>query len=229
MQSEPETFGAIFDMDGTLLDSYHAHQRSWQQAMTELNIEYTTEEFRRHFGQRNEEIIRDIFQALGRPEPTDDVIQSIADRKEELFRSVVVSEYSEMPGTTALLESLRAEGWKLAVGSSAPRENVELALDLLQLNELIDTTVCGCDVVRGKPAPDVFLKAAESLGLQTSCCIVIEDAPAGIEAAHRAGMPAVAIECPHHQADLSDADLQVTQFGECPESKLRTLIKEYDS
>ena len=111
MQSEPETFGAIFDMDGTLLDSYHAHQRSWQQAMTELNIEYTTEEFRRHFGQRNEEIIRDIFQALGRPEPTDDVIQSIADRKEELFRSVVVSEYSEMPGTTALLELLRAEGW----------------------------------------------------------------------------------------------------------------------
>lgn len=229
MQGEPKTLGAIFDMDGTLLDSYHAHQHSWQQAMSELDIEYTTDDFRRHFGQRNEEIIRDIFLSLGRSEPANETIHSIADRKEALFRSVVVNQYAEMPGTTALLKSLRAGGWKLAVGSSAPRENVELALELLQLTELIDATVCGCDVKRGKPAPDVFLKAADSLGLQTESCVVIEDAPAGIEAAHRAGMPAVAIECPHHAADLSAADLQVTQFGECPESKLRTLIKEYDS
>ncbi|MAJ46107.1 MAG: hypothetical protein CBC35_02255 [Planctomycetes bacterium TMED75] len=229
MPGKPETFGAIFDMDGTLLDSYHAHQRSWQQAMTELDIEYTSDDFRRHFGQRNEEIIRDIFQTLGRAEPNDTLIDSIADRKEALFRSVVVNDYSEMPGTTTLIKSLRAGGWKLAVGSSAPRENVELALDLLHLNDLIDETVCGCDVEQGKPAPDVFLKAAESLGLETESCIVIEDAPAGIEAAHRAGMPAVAIECPHHKADLSAAELQVTQFGECPESKLRTLIKEHDS
>ena len=109
------------------------------------------------------------------------------------------------------------------------RKFVELALDLLGLKELFSTTVCGCDVERGKPEPDVFLKAAERLGLEPANCLVAEDAPAGIEAAHRAGMPAVAIQCPYQSADLSAADRQVESFDECTEPELRTLIKEHES
>ena len=229
MHAESKVLGAIFDMDGTLLDSYHAHRSAWQRAMKELGIDYSQDEFHRHFGRRNEEIIKDVFQSRGRSEPGLDEIQTIADRKEDLFRSVVIDDFSEMPGTTTLLSSLRELGWKLAVGSSAPRANVELALELLGLKELITVTVCGCDVERGKPEPDVFLESARRLGLEPSDCVVIEDAPADIEAAHRAGMPAVAIECPHHATDLSAADLQVRDFGECPEPELRTLIKEHDS
>lgn len=229
MSGSDQVLGAIFDMDGTLLDSYHAHQKAWQETMSELDIDYTNDQFRRHFGQRNEEIIQDIFKCLGRPEPEPGTVQAIADRKEALFRSVVIHDFSEMPGTTPLLSSLHRQGWKLAVGSSAPRANVELALDLLGLNDLISATVCGCDVERGKPEPDVFLKAADRLGLEPQHCLVVEDAPAGIEAAHRAGMPAVAIQCPHHEADLSSAERQVRNFDECPESELRTLIKEHHS
>lgn len=229
MSDREQAYGAIFDMDGTLLDSYHAHRKAWQDTMTELGIDYSNDEFRRHFGQRNEEIIEDIFQCLGRPVPDRSTMQEIADRKESLFRSVVVDDCSEMPGTTGLLTALHQQGWKLAVGSSAPRANVELALELLGLKELISTTVCGCDVERGKPEPDVFLKAATRLGLEPRQCLVVEDAPAGIEAAHRAGMPAVAIQCPYQAADLSAADRQVESFDECPEPELRTLIKEHES
>ena len=229
MNERNQLLGAIFDMDGTLLDSYHAHQKAWQDTMSELDIDYTTDEFRRHFGQRNEEIIQDIFRCLGRSTPDQETVQAIADRKETLFRSVIVHEYAEMPGTTSLLSSLHQGGWKLAVGSSAPRANVELALNLLGLTDLITVTVCGCDVQRGKPEPDVFLKAADRMGLEPSNCLVVEDAPAGIEAAHRAGMPAVAIQCPHHAADLSSAERQVRNFDECPEPELRTLIKEHNS
>ena len=79
--------GAIFDMDGTLLDSYHAHGSAWRQALGEQSITYGEEDFHRHFGRRNEEIIRDVYQRLGGPEPSLDHIQAIADRKEELFRA----------------------------------------------------------------------------------------------------------------------------------------------
>ena len=229
MSGTHEAYGAIFDMDGTILDSYHAHQRAWQETMSEQGIDYSTDEFRRHFGQRNEEIIQDIFTSRGRGEPDSRTVKAIADRKEERFRSVVVDDCREMPGTTALLTSLQAAGWKIAVGSSAPRANVELALKLLDLSDLISITVCGCDVEHGKPEPDVFLKAAQRLGLNANDCVVLEDAPAGIEAAHRAGMPVVAIHCPHQEADLSGADRQIRTFDECPEPELRTLIKEHDS
>ncbi|MEE2681028.1 MAG: HAD family phosphatase [Planctomycetota bacterium] len=229
MNDRDQACGAIFDMDGTLLDSYHAHQRAWQDTMREFGIDYTSSEFRRHFGRRNEEIIEDIFECLGRPKPDPHVMQEIADRKEVQFRSVVVDDCSEMPGTTGLLTALHREGWKLAVGSSAPRANVELALELLGVKQLVDATVCGCDVERGKPEPDVFLEAARRLGLEPRHCLVVEDAPAGIEAAHRAGMPAVGIRCPHQTADLSAAEQVVDSFDECPESELRKLIKEHES
>ena len=221
--------GAIFDMDGTLLDSYHAHGSAWRQALGEQSITYGDEDFHRHFGRRNEEIIRDVYQRLGGPEPSPDHIQAIADRKEQLFRATLSGDCTEMPGARRLLERLRGAGWRLAVGSSAPRENLELALELLDMAHFMDATVCGGDVRRGKPEPDVFLEAARRIGIDGRCCLVFEDAPAGVESGHRAGMPVVGIRCPHHESELEAADLVVDDFDECPEPVLRALIKEHAS
>ena len=227
MQSGRDSLGAVFDMDGTLLDSYHAHGASWRRTMSEESIDYSDEDFHRHFGRRNEEIIRDVFERLGRSEPSPERIQAIADRKEELFRSALVHDCVEMPGARGLLERLERSGWMIAVGSSAPRENLELALELLDMNRFMKATVCGGDVSRGKPEPDVFVEAARRIGVASRGCLVFEDAPAGIEAGHRAGMAVVGIRCPHHDSQLSAADLVVDNFDECRERELRTLIKEH--
>ena len=96
-----------------------------------------------------------------------------------------------------MLDSLHAAGFGLAVGSSGPPENVELILDRLGKRERFGAVVHGMDVTRGKPDPQVFLLAAERLGVRPDCCIVVEDAPAGLEAARRAGMKSIGVLTTH--------------------------------
>ena len=98
------------------------------------------------------------------------------------------------------------------MGSSAPRENVDLCLRALELESAFAATVSGADVARGKPAPDIFLKAAAAIGLPPEACLVFEDAPAGIAAAHAAGMRAVGLWTSHARAEIAAADRLAPDF-----------------
>ena len=118
---------------------------------------------------------------------------SLADRKEELYRELVRAKPPIMQGAVELLRGLHQAGVRLAVGSSAPRENIDLALRAMGALEWIPVVVSGGDVTRGKPDPQVFERCAAGLGLDPSRCVVIEDAPVGIEAAKACGMRTVAV------------------------------------
>jgi beta-phosphoglucomutase len=220
--------GAIFDVDGTLVDSHDAHFEAWRDTLAGHDINYGIEAFAKDFGRRNPEIINGLWAELGRDRPDAALMEEIADRKERHFRELLSASFPEMTGAAALLERLHQAGWRVAIGSSAPGENVQLSLDLLDSRRSIDAVVCGNDVERGKPEPDVFLRAAELLDLDPSRCVVIEDASAGVESARRAGMPAVAIASKGRtREELSDARLVIDSLEEIGPERLSQIIKEH--
>jgi beta-phosphoglucomutase len=202
---QDDEFGVIFDMDGVLVLSDEAHFESWKLVARKRGVEMSRELFLSTFGQVNEDCIATMFGSQTLP----DEVQRIADEKERAYRNIVRAQVPLAPGLFRLLDSLRLKGARMAVGSSAPPENVDLILDAGRLREYFSATVDGKQVANGKPAPDVFLMAAEALGLDPHRCIVIEDAPVGIEAARAAGMRAVAVATTNEVGALESAGAHV--------------------
>ena len=203
--------GVIFDLDGVLVDSYDAHFASWQMMCRENGLAITREQFAATFGRTSREVIRTLWgEGL-----SDQRVAELDHRKEVLFRKLCAQGFPAMEGAVELIDELHAAGFRLAVGSSAPPENVELALERLQRRDVFRGAVTGADVTRGKPDPQVFLLAAERLGLPAPLCVVVEDAPAGVAAAHAAGMACVAlISTGRSRIELEPADRVVHHLRE---------------
>ena len=180
----------IWDVDGTLVDTAAEHFAAWQDLAREIDKPFTKHDFDRSFGRRNPEVLRMLFD----PDYTDAECQELADRKEGMYRERVrQDEVKLLPGVAALLEAFESEGWPQAVGSSAPKQNLDLLLERAGVAHYFGAVVSGDDVTTGKPDPEVFLIAAERLGVQPQDCLVLEDAEAGVEAAARAGMACAAV------------------------------------
>jgi len=215
----------LFDLDGTLVDSFDAHWRSWHGMCARHGVGLTHERFVRSFGMRNDRIIGMYWAEDGHAPPPADVAVRLADEKEALYREMVAEAFPAMAGGADLLERLHSAGWLLAVGTSGPPENLRVAVDGLGASRWFHAEVCGLDVAHGKPAPDIFLKAAERLGVPPARCVVVEDAVPGIEAAHAAGMPCVAI-CSegHTHAELASAELVIDRFDDLPAEALERVV-----
>jgi beta-phosphoglucomutase family hydrolase len=198
-------YGVIFDMDGVLVLSEEAHWLAWREAAAERGVALAYETFLSCFGRVNADCVRIMIGEEISPEES----ARIADAKEAAMRAIIRDRVPLAPATVDLLESLRRDGALLAVGSSAPPENVDLVLDAGRLRPHFGAVVDGSQVKRGKPAPDVFLLAAERLGLEPSACAVIEDAPAGIRAAVSAGMTAIGLATTHTPNQLLEAGAHV--------------------
>ena len=210
---EVQDRGAIFDLDGTLIDTYQAHHAAWHSTCASHGIDLTPEMFAWSFGRTNPSIIRRFWADHGRPEPTEEDMEIVAEEKETAFRAEMMRDFPAMPGVPDLLNELRENGFRIAIGTSAPQGNLELAVGLLGIADLLDASVCGGEVTNGKPDPEVFVLAAQRLGIPASGCVVVEDAGAGIDAAHAGGMAAVGIvSTGRTHAELEHADLVVDRF-----------------
>lgn len=191
----------IFDFDGVVIDSHEAHERSWFALAAELDHELTRETFVSTFGQRNESILP----FLGWAEESDrERIRQLGDRKEGLYREILRAEgIAPLPGVAALLVNLATAGIPCAIGTSTPRANVECVLEITGLGGFFNDIAASEDVTRGKPDPEVFLKAAAKLGVEPSRCVVIGDAHVGIRAAKAAGMKSLAVTTTHPAESLA--------------------------
>ncbi len=218
-------YAAIFDMDGVLVDSYHAHFESWLAMATPEGLHFTEAEFAPTFGRTSREIIATFW---GEGRFNDEEIAALDDRKEAAFREIVEADFPTMPGAKELLGELRQAGFALAVGSSGPPENIALVLEKLDAGSLFDAVVTGMDVTRGKPDPQVFLIAAERLQVPRQRCAVIEDAPAGVAAANAAGMASVGFASTGRtRRSLAAAAMVVGSLGELSAKILRELIERH--
>lgn len=210
----------IFDMDGVLVDSYHAHFESWQKFYGELGVEYDEEKFAADFGRTSRDILR---RTLG-DDLSDEQVVAWDSRKEALYRDILREHFPAMDGAIELIRALKSDGFQLAVGSSGPPENVSLAIEQLAACAHFDATVTGTDVTRGKPDPQVFLIAADRLGVAPAHCAVVEDAVHGITAAKRAGMAAIGLTGTLQRAELTAADAVVDSLRELSAERIRSLI-----
>ena len=212
--------GVIFDWDGVVIDSSAQHERSWEILAEEISRPLPEGHFKLGFGKKNQVIIPEI---LGWATDAAE-IAALSDRKEEIYRELVrQSGVQILPGARELVSALRLEGIPRAIGSSTPRGNLDAIFAATGLGELFDAVVCGDDVVHGKPAPDVFLLAAQMLGLPPAECLVLEDAHAGIEAAHRAGIPVLAVATTNPLSELAAATGAVESLADTTPALLREI------
>jgi beta-phosphoglucomutase len=208
----------LWDMDGTLVDSAEYHYAAWHDTLADAGHELTRDEFAATFGQLNDTILRRLLGAdLG-----SDEIQRIGDLKESRYRELVrVRGISALPGACDCVRQLRAARWRQALASSGPRANGEAVLAAIGLTELFDALASAEDVTHGKPHPEVFLVAAERVGVAPSRCVVVEDAPAGVEAGRRAGMRTIGVLNMHPHLD---ADRVVRTLSELDADAFERLL-----
>ncbi|MCC7291051.1 MAG: HAD family phosphatase [Phycisphaerales bacterium] len=215
--------GVIFDLDGVLIDSAAAHLESWRRLASRHGLSVSDAQFSQTFGRQNRDIIPILW---GQPLPPDEVA-ALADGKEAAYRDIVRGRVTEitMPGARALIRDCHASGMKLAIGSSTPPENVELALGEMGVAQLFSACVTSRDVTRGKPHPDVFLQAADRIDLDPARCVVIEDAPSGIDAALAAGCVAVGLTSHHSREKLAHAHSVIGALTELTAQRLRGMSR----
>jgi beta-phosphoglucomutase len=180
----PQTQAVIFDMDGVLVDSYTAHFESWKKSSARFGLTMTETDFAATFGRTSRDIIRHLW-----PNKFDDAqITAFDAAKESDYRDILRATLPVMSGAEDLIAALHQANFAMAIGSSGPKENVSVVVGGLKNGSFITQTVNGAEVKHGKPDPEVFLLAAQKLAVPPDHCAVIEDAPAGVEAARRAGM-----------------------------------------
>jgi beta-phosphoglucomutase len=197
--------GLIFDLDGVIVDSMPIHTLAWQRYLADLGVPDTNVAARMH-GRRNDEIFRDF---LGNS--VDDLtIYNHGASKERLFRELMAPELESrlVPGVQQLLTG--GKDHPIALATNAEPENVNFVLDGAHLRPYFRAAVDGSQVERAKPAPDVYLRAAELLGIAPKNCIVFEDSPVGITAARAAGARVVGVLT--HSPSLEDVDYAVRDF-----------------
>ena len=211
--------GVLWDLDGTLVDSAEQHYVAWRDTLARRGRGHTREEFFRGFGRRNDVVLREIFGDSLTPEEA----ARVADDKEERYRRLVREKGLEpLPGVTEWLTRFEESGFRQALATSAPAANVTVVVEVLGLGRCLDAIVSADDVEQGKPDPAVFLLAARRIGVAPECCVVVEDAPAGLEGARRAGMKSVGILSAHHHE--LQADIVVPSLAALPTGAIQELL-----
>jgi beta-phosphoglucomutase len=217
------TVAVIFDMDGVLVDSCHAHYEAWKAMAAEESLDFDPAVFITMFGRTSREVIAGLW---GEGRYSDAEVAVLDDRRESAYRKVIGANFPAVPGAVELIRALHGDGFALALGSSGPPENAALVLDRLGTRPLFRAVVTGKDVRHGKPDPEVFLTAASRLGVPPQCCAVVEDAPAGIAAANAAGMMSIGLAGTGHARDaLSAASLVVDSLRELSPALIRQKLE----
>jgi HAD superfamily hydrolase (TIGR01509 family) len=189
----------VFDCDGTLVDSEPLAWRAWRDVLAEHGYELRPEDIEHTRGHGWPHIYGhfvEIVPSIGTSEQAWDGFSG------NLF-ALLESDLTPFDDAIGTARELHELGVPIAVASSSPRARLDATLRAAGLDELFDVTVAGDEVAHGKPAPDLFLAAAERLGVGPAQCVAVEDSPPGVASAVAAGMTVVAVaRKPEHRADL---------------------------
>lgn len=195
-------------MDGVIVDNHEYHYLSWQQLAAANGLTIDEEFYRTNMNGRTFQGIMEVV--FNRPMPLEEAREK-AMEKERIYRELYQPHLSPTPGLIQFLEEAKADGIPMAIGTSAPVENVEFTLDGLQIRHYFDAVLDDRAVTRGKPDPEIYQKCAAALNLPNSSCIVFEDAVSGITAGKAAGSRVVALATSHQRTEL-DAEMIIDNF-----------------
>ncbi len=184
--------GIIFDLDGVIVSTDEQHYLGWQALADKLGIPFSREVNNRFRGVSRMACM-DILAQIGGKDYSEEEKVAHATWKNDYYRELL-KQMSPADLTTEVketLDTLRAKGLKLAIGSSS--KNAKFILERIGLADYFDAISDGTNITKSKPDPEVFIKAAAFLGLEPQDCLVVEDATSGVDAAHAGGMKAAAV------------------------------------
>ncbi|HTH82359.1 MAG TPA: HAD family phosphatase [Mucilaginibacter sp.] len=216
-------YAAIFDMDGTMVDNTPYHFKAWQALFKKHNLGHISHEtYKAEFsGVPIIDTLRNLFS-----DADEDTLQTLRHEKEAFYREFYTPYISPVNGLENLLIELKDAGFKLAIASSATVDDIDFVLGHVQVGKYFDVIVDGNRVSKGKPNPQIFLKAAADLDVEPENCLVFEDSIAGIIAANAAGMKVVGITTANPAEKLQPTNLTASDFTELSPQKLAALFEQ---
>jgi len=225
MNQEPGTrLAVIFDMDGVMVDNFEYHYRAWLEFLNRHGLEITRDQLRNmFFGRGNHE----IFEILFGKDITKARSDALSEEKEQLYREIYSSEVVLVNGLEQFLNNLLSNHFPTAIATSAPRENVDFVLQETRLIHPFSAIIDSSKVKKAKPDPEIYLAAADGIGMDPDRCIVMEDSRNGILSAQRAGMKVVALTTSHSRDDLPQVDLVIDDFTGITTEDLRLMINDF--
>jgi HAD superfamily hydrolase (TIGR01509 family) len=195
-EDEDVVFGVVFDLDGVLLDSEPVWEEVRRGVVAEAGGTWTPDAQRRLLGMNTREWAEFLSRELGTGLDPDATAAVVIDRMRSKYRA----ELPLLPDASETVQQIGAR-WPLALASSSPRELIDAVLDVSGLARYFPAVVSADEVARGKPEPDVYLHACESLGIEPRDCVAIEDSTNGLRAAAAAGLRVIAIPQPSNPPD----------------------------
>lgn len=213
--------GVILDMDGVIVDSNKYHLEAWKEFSKRHGLNLSDEDIRKDFGRTN----RDIFNEMFGGKLSEEEIKTLDYEKEWLYRELYRKHITPAPGLLDFLADLKEKGVRIAIGSSAPQLNIEFVMDCLNLDHLIDDFAHSGMVKKGKPDPEIFLKAAEFIGISPEECVVFEDSIPGIKAGLAAGMKVIAVSTTHPKEELNMAHGVIQDFQGLDKNSMEKIVR----
>ncbi|MCB2204783.1 HAD family phosphatase [bacterium] len=206
----------FFDLDGVIADTLHYHYLAWDKMFQELGGSVSEHSVLLHEGRASREILPTFLEEAGvqlPPEEHEDFIE----RKRAYYRSIVNMQY--FPHVFEVIAEMRDRGFRTALVTASSTKNMEAALPP-ERRALFDFLITGDEVHRAKPNPDPYLAPMQHMQLEPAECVVVENAPLGIESAKNAGMTCVAVESTLGREYLGLADIIIHEIRELPGLRL---------
>ena len=199
----------IFDMDGVIIDSNPYHKKAWKTFCSRHNILISDNELEtKIYGRTGDDALPVLFDK----QLNNELIALYCSEINKNYRDLFAPYIKPLPGLRELLNELLSAGIKTAIATSAPPVNVEFVLSETHLEKYFDIIIDDTMITRGKPDPEVYIKAAEKLNIPVRDCIVFEDSLSGITAAKAAGMGVGGVTTTHTADELKETDFIINDF-----------------
>ncbi|MDO6438280.1 HAD family phosphatase [Cyclobacterium sp. 1_MG-2023] len=212
----------IFDMDGVICHTNPFHSEAFKVFFGKRGLNPTEEEFEKHmYGKSNKYIFKHF---LGREIVGEEFI-SLENEKEGLFREIYADKIITLPEFLPFLETLKNDGFRTGVATSAPRANLDLIMGTLKFAPKMESILASENVRNHKPDPEVYLTSAKLLDVNPENCLVFEDSFSGVTAAINAGMKVVGVLSSHKQEELPPCQLYINDYSEVNLDTVRELMK----
>lgn len=199
--------GVIFDMDGTMVDNMMVHHRIWQRVLKGLGLDWSIDKVKAEIHGVNTEILKRLF---GNQYSEEERVR-ISNEKEAAYRAYFEPKLELIEGLSEFLERLHEANIPMAIGTAAPKENADFVLDTLNIRHYFKGVFHAGSVQKGKPDPEIFIKAAASMNLSPADCLVFEDSVSGAATAKNAGCKAIIVTTTHSVEEFAHFD-HILQF-----------------
>jgi len=199
----------IFDLDGTLIDNNAYHLIAWKKYLENLGIDIAEDEYRKHINGRTN---KDAIEYIYKRKMTDEEAMVFALEKEAVYREIYLSHIKPVTGLPELLETLHQLNIPMAIATSGIQVNIDYMFEHIDIKKYFAVVVNSSHISKGKPDPEIYLKAATLLGIPAEHCLAFEDAAVGVTSAKNAGMKVIAITTTQSKEELSNADKIIKDY-----------------